>query len=216
MFNSFYSEAPGYIPDNMHKKPVPPPPTTSLINHNLDIILDKHGKKKGYSWNYGETVSLPISVDLPITIEMDAYYTSELGERPTIYTAGTLGQRFYNLVDVKSWTMNSYVPSDRAYNWVEDKVFTFPNNAPKLVYIHPDMKDKYILCEFLNFRGEQIFEKVYKEQNSVSWKIDQELSLKIPRGIYTLMIYVADEHRPELLGREEYKKLTKRYEIVVR
>ena len=44
MFRGFYSESPNYIPDNMHKKPIPPE-TVSLVKDNLDIILDKNGKK---------------------------------------------------------------------------------------------------------------------------------------------------------------------------
>ena len=33
MFNGFYTEPPTYIPDNMHKKPLPPK-TVSLVRDN--------------------------------------------------------------------------------------------------------------------------------------------------------------------------------------
>lgn len=215
MFRGFYAEPPGYIPDNMHKKPIPPK-SVSLVSDNLDIILDKNGNKKGYSWNYGETVSIPISVDIPVRIEFNAYYTYEVGEEPTLNTVGVPGQKFYNLTDVRSWVLTSYVPDTRSYIWTEEPRFTFPENGPKKVYVHPDMTGKYILTEFINFRGEQIAERVFDEVNEIQWTVDQPQSLAIPRGIYDLYIYVADAHRPDLVDRTEYKKLTKRYEIVVR
>lgn len=215
MFKGFYLEPPTYIPDNMHKKPLPPR-YVSLVKDNLDCILDKNGKLKGYSWNYGETIKLPISVKAPVRIEGNAYRTSKPGEVPRLDTQGFIGQKFYNLRDVKSWVLTSYVPSTQSYIWTEEPRFTFPENGQELVYIEPDMKDKYILVEFINFRGEQMFERVYDEVLETIWELDQTESLAIPRGIYDMYIYVGDNHRPELLGRDEYKKLTKRYEIVVR
>ena len=215
MFNGFYSEPPNYIPDNMHKFG-PPPKQVSLVGDNLDLILDKDGRMKGYSWNYGETVSIPISVDVPVRIEIDAYHTSVQGEEPTLSTVGYIGQKFYNLVDVRSWRLNSYVPDTKSYIWLEDRRFTFPENGGELVYVRPDMKDKYILVELISFRGEQVFERVYCDLNKVDWTLDRQESLDLPRGIYDLYIYVGDVPKPELLDRKESKKLTKRYEIVVR
>ena len=215
MFRGFYLEHPGYIPDNMHKRPLPPK-NVSLNNDNLDIILDKHGHKKGYSWNYGETVSIPISVKVPVRIELDAYCTEEPGEKPTVKTVGRPGQKFYNLKDVKSWVMTSYVPDDKSFIWSEEPKFTFPENGAKLVYVCPDMTGKYILAEFINFRGEQIFERIYNEVEETTWDLNQLQSLAIQRGIYDLYIYVADLRDEEDTSTGVYKKLTKRYEIVVR
>lgn len=208
MFRGFYAEPPTYIPDNMHKKPLPPR-SSSLVKDNLDIILDKEGKKKGYSWNYGETVSIPISVRLPVRIEWDAYYTDSHGKEPGITTAGNIGQKFYNLKDVRSWILTSYVPDNNSYIWTEEPRFTFPENGAQFVEICPDMRDKYILVEFINFRGEQMFERVYYGSDEIHWTLNIEQSLEIPRGIYDMYIYVGDEEN-------QYKKLTKRYEIVVR
>jgi len=208
MFKGFYAEPVSYVPDNMHKKPEPPK-TISLVKDNLDIILGKDKKKKGYSWNYGETVSIPISVDVPIKIEPNAICSVEVGEEPGFNTPGIIGQRYYNLVDVRSWTLTSFVPFSKSFIWTEDKRFTFPENGSRGVMVRPNMKDKYILVEFLNFRGEEMFERVYEEVNSVDFVIDIEKSLEIQRGIYELTIYVGSEE-------QNYKKLTKRYEIVVR
>ena len=215
MFRGFYAEPPGYIPDNMHHRPLPPK-TVSLVKDNLDIILDKNGNKKGYSWNYGETVSIPISVDIPVRIESNAYYTYEVGEEPQLSTVGIPGQKFYNLADVRSWVLTSYVPDARSYIWTEEPRFTFPENGLKKVYVHPDMTGKYILTEFINFRGEQIAERVFDEVNEINWTVNQQQSLAIPRGIYDLYIYVADAYETAIPEDRKYKKLTKRYEIVVR
>ena len=212
MFRGFYQEPPGYIPDNMHKKPLPPK-SASLVSDNLDVILDKKGKMKGYSWNYGETVSIPISVDAPVRIENDAYCSMVKGEAPTTSTYGRIGQKFYNLVDVKSWVLNSYVPSNKSFIWLEEPRFTFPENGERKVMIHPDMEDKYILVEFLDFRGEQMFERLYIGENKINWTLDIDQSLLLPRGIFTMMIYVG--YDPEDSERQ-YKKLTKSYEIIIR
>lgn len=216
MFRGFYAQPPGYIPDNMHRKPLPPK-TISLVSDNLDIILDKNGNKKGYSWNYGETVSIPISVDIPVRVEANAYYTYEIGEEPKFDTVGFPGQKFYNLADVRSWVFTSYVPDTKSFIWTEEPRFTFPENGIKKVYIHPNMANKYILAELINFRGEQIFERLYEEKNEAQWTLSQEESLALPRGIYDLYIYVGTTYNEDGTAREnEYKKLTKRYEIVVR
>lgn len=208
MFRGFYAEPPTYIPDNMHKKPLPAK-SASLVKDNLDVILDKHGKKKGYSWNYGETVSIPISVTQPVRIELDAYCINSHGKEPGITTPGRLGQKYYNLKDVRSWVLTSYVPDTGSYIWTEEPRFTFPENGPKLVYVEPDMRGKYILVEFVNFRGEQMFEDVFFNSDEMHWTLGTEESLKLHRGIYDMYIYVGDEEA-------QYKKLTKRYEIVIR
>lgn len=79
------------------------------------------------------------------------------------------------------------------------------------------MANKYILAELINFRGEQIFERLYEEKNEVEWTLSQDESLDLPRGIYDLYIYVGTTYNEDGTAREnEYKKLTARYEIVVR
>ena len=208
MFRGFYSEPLDYVPDNMHKPPIPPK-QISLVADNLDIILDKNGKKKGYSWNYGETVSIPITVDVPIRVEADAYCSDVEGEEPTIDTAGRIGQKFYNTRDMRSWVLISYAPNNMSFIWKEDPRFTFPEDGERMMVDSPNMNGKYILAEFINFRGEQMFERLYEDVNSAEFVIDITDSLNIHRGIYDLYIYVGDEEN-------QYKKLTKRYEIVVR
>lgn len=215
MFESFNHIPFGYIPDNMHKPPKMPG-HKELVLDNLDAILDKEGKKKGYSWNYGETVSIPITVNIPVRVETDAYLTDEIGVKPDITTQGYVGQKFYNLRDVKSYVMRSYVPANQSYMWMEEPRFTFPEAGPKLVMITPDMTDKYILCEFMNFRGEQMFEQSYQEVNECNFVIDHDLSLALLRGIYELNIYVGDNYDEYTTDGTEMKKLTKRYEIVIR
>ena len=206
MFDSFHNIPYCYIPDNMHLPPRPPE-VKKLTDTNLDIILDKRGRKKGYSWNYGETVAIPLTVNIPIVIEHDAYYTIEAGKAPETTTVGHIGQKFYNLKDVKSYFMVSYVPAENSYIWVQDKQFSYPENGTVLVTVEPDMQGKYILAEFLNFRGEQMFEQVYEEVNNAEFVIDIDQSLELQRGIYELTTYV---------GSEDYKQLTERYEIVIR
>lgn len=208
MFKGFYAEPLDYIPDNMHKKP-PLPKTAQIVSDSLDVIYDKYGRMKGYSWNYGETVTIPISVDLPIRIEADAYFSTIPHEEPKLTTAGHLGQKFYNLIDAVSWKLTSYVPDNKSFIWTKEPRLTFPENGARLVYLTPDMTDRYILVEFINFRGEQMFERIEEGKNHYDWSLNIDESLALLRGIYEMNIYVGDV-------KNQYKKLTKRYEIVIR
>lgn len=218
MFNSFYNIPCCYIPDNMHPK-CKPAGVRKLTNTNLDVILDKKGKFKGYSWNYGETVSIPLTVNFPIRIETDAQYTYDPDFIPGHDTQGKIGQKFYNLASVKSYFLKSYLPTEKWFMWEEESLFTYPEDGHMLVDVKPDMKGRYILAEFLNFRGEQIFEEVYYGVNSAELEINIPGSLQIPRGIYSLAIYVGTtlpEDEEEYKKVKQYKHKSEEYEIVVR
>lgn len=218
MFNSFYNIPRCYIPDNMHPR-CRPSGLKRLTGKNLDAILDSKGKFKGYSWNYGETVEIPLTVNFPITIENDAIYTYDPSEVPGHLTPGKIGQKFYNLASVESYFLKSYVPSEKWFIWEKEPVFTYPENGHMIIDVKPDMKGKYILAEFLNFRGEQMFECVFDEVNSASIDIDIPKSLAIPRGIYSLTVYVGTslpEDEEEYKKVKQYKHKSEEYEIVVR
>lgn len=219
MFDSFYNIPYCYIPDNMHPRICIPPKNLSMINTNLDAILDSKGRFKGYSWNYGETVSIPLTVNFPITIETDAIYTYEKDKAPDHFTSGKVGQKFYNLSSVESYVLKSYIASEKWFMWEKEPAFTYPEDGKMIIEVKPDMAGKYILAEFLNFRGEQVFEQVFSEVNSAKLDIDIESSLGIPRGIYSLAIYVGTtlpEDEEEYKKVKQYKHKSEEYEIVVR
>ena len=62
------------------------------------------GELTGYFWRYGETLNLEFNIDGEITIESNAMLLKIKGQEPTTVTMGKVGQRVYNIVDLRSWT----------------------------------------------------------------------------------------------------------------
>ena len=208
MFKSFEHQPVWYIPDNMHELPKNPV-SLSLNNNNLDFILDNNDptKIRGYSWNFGETCEIPISVNKQIFVNSDSYITDIINDHPTEHTEGHYLQKFYNTVDVRSWTMVDFEPTCDKYTWQEDEMLTFMNDGDMLINITPKMFGRKIVAKFLNFRKELLLKFVYEDVNDTEVIIDKETSSKLLRGVYTLEIYIEDEYRNSLVNR---------YEIIVR
>ena len=85
------------------------------------------GKLIGYYWYYGNTVSLQFNITGEIIVESDDIIYSAIGQHPTEDTAGPIGCKAYNVIDLKSWTLMSV--SEQQYNWEEDEEFTCPNSG---------------------------------------------------------------------------------------
>ena len=205
MFATFDRQPCWYFPDNMHE-PEPIPKNISMNNNSLDLIVKNH-KICGYSWDYLNTVIIPISVNTLLLVDQDAYVSDIIGDAPTIDTPGRLNHKFYNTVDVKSWTCVDFDPDKEHYIWVQDSLLSFLTGGEKEINITPNMFGRKIVCVFKNFRYEEIKTFTYEDVNDADIVIDIDFSKQLLKGIYYLEVYIEDKTE---------KTLTNKYEIIVR
>ena len=141
MFTNYEDLSSVYVPNNEKAE---------LENNKvIDLSLpkkeyDNSGKFVGYSWNYGETLTIPYSVNKVIYVEEDALVYDISGVSPSISTIGTFGQKAYNTADRKSWVCKTLDSSK--YIWEEQDEFTYPENGKKPISIKfiQDVSDKFI------------------------------------------------------------------------
>lgn len=144
----------------------------------------------GFQWKAGNSVSIKIDYRYPIGVPEQSIISYTKGEHPTLDTHGDfIGQRFYNLVDVKSWELVSYLPNDDDYLWNEDKNLVYQVNSDCKFDVEPDMEGKQVRVTLCNFRREVIKEDVFEGQNQFYWTLSPEQSKDIKQGIYYLYTY---------------------------
>lgn len=187
MFLNYQSIANNYQPNNLIKA-FP----TKFKDSKLDPVNESRpfelynakGELEGYYWRYGETLNLEFNIDGEITIEGNAIIMSGKGQSPTTETVGKVGQRLYNISDIRSYTCVAVTYGK--YIWREDEEFTYPTSATRSVYIQADdyLKDKTVEVTIYNFRMEPICTKTFVGASTVRFVIDKELSEKLVRGIY--------------------------------
>ena len=149
------------------------------------------GELTGYFWRYGETLNLEFNIDGEITIESNAMLLKSKGQEPTTVTMGKVGQRVYNIIDLRSWTCVAVTTTNK-YIWEEDDEFTYPLNSDRSVYISVNdyLKDKKAEVTLYNFRMEPICKKIYDATPTIIFPIDKELSKALPKGIYYCSVTV--------------------------
>ena len=98
--------------------------------------------------------------------------------------AGTVGQRAYNVVDLRSWTCVA-VTQDTCY-WTEDAEFTYNEEAEKKVIIPSSryLLGKKIVVKLYNFRFEEIEKQTFTGKPVIVYPITKERSEKMKRGVY--------------------------------
>lgn len=204
MFTTYDNQPDFYIPDNMHLKPLPPI-NLEVDNESLHGIC-RDGRFYGYWWKYGDSIKIPISANLTISVDSHSFIYDVPGECPSMYQPGFVGQKAYNIVDVQSWTMIRYVPETGMYLWAKDEKLTYPSNGELSLEIMPNMKGKKIVAQIVNFRKEEIFKFEFCDMNKCFIELDKEKSSKLLRGNYYLIInYETDT----------YSKQTDYYELWV-
>lgn len=193
MFLNYQSIADNYTPNNLISAFPHRPEYSKLSPVNASKPYEEYnakGELEGYFWRYGDTLNLEFNIDGEITIESDALIISGKGQSPTSATVGKVGQKYYNITDLKSYTClaNLY----NAYLWKEDEEFTYPLNADKSVYISAEdyLKDKQVEVTLYNFRLEPICKKVFKGEPTIRFFIDKELSQLLVKGIYYCSVNV--------------------------
>ena len=143
---------------------------------------DAKGNLVGYFWKYGETLNLEFDITGELTIESDAIVYKCSNDKPDNSTKGYIGQKAYNIVDLKSWTCVSIV--DKYYTWKVDELFN-PTGS-KSIYISAEdyLKDKELIFTLYNFRHEKILCNKYAGTGKLVIPITLELSKLLKRGIY--------------------------------
>lgn len=195
MFLNYHNIADNYTPNNLVKRFPTGKSYTKLCSQAASKPYEEYdikGNLIGYYWHYQQTLNLEFNIDGEITIESDALVLTTAGETPDI-AQGTINQRAYNIVDLRSWTCTAQVGS--TYVWTEDSEFTYDENGTKDVYISAEdyLKDKYVQVTIYNFRMNPIHTQKFKGSPKVILAIDKELSQKMTCGVYYCEAVVFDD-----------------------
>lgn len=187
MFLNYQNVSPNYTPNNLSKAF-----HSENVTSSLDPIeaskpyesYDAKGNLEGYFWRYGDTIKLEFNLDGEITIENDAIVCYVEGIYPTPQIEGRVGQQFYNLKDLVSYTCVGV--QSGLYQWQKDSEFTYPLESGNSVYFDATdyLADKTIEISILNFRLEPIVTQRFTGSSRVVFTIDKELSKQLVKGIY--------------------------------
>lgn len=144
---------------------------------------DAKGNIIGYFWHFGDTLNLEFNITGEVTVESDAILLTS-GVVPTKALQGYVGQRCYNLQELRSWTCVE--ASDNNYIWEEDQEFTYPEFEGKSVYVPSDdyLSDKTIDVTIYNFRYQPVYKQSFRGSSKIVFEITPELSKKFKPGIY--------------------------------
>ena len=213
MFDNFDNQSPDYIPNNMFPKI--PVRAICLDNDTIKPIY-RNCKLVGYEWDWGDKVKMEIKNQIRICIPTDSIYTYN-NEDPTTETGGIIGQKYYNLSALKSFTLQSIVSGD--FIWVQDDEFTFIDNQGIGLEVPILLKeDEQVVVQLFNFRKEMIRCDIFYVPD-FTWSLTPEESLKLVPGIYYMNIHLEtmkeDPEDPEKKISTNLR-LTNAYEIVVK
>lgn len=190
MFHKYDNLCPDYIPDNSSLRNVETNKTfedTSLV-----VVHNKKGELIGYGFNEGNSVVLDTGLSLTAEVELDALVYTEANKYPDTHTQGHLGQRAYNIVNLKSYTCfgtSSVSVLEDLYVWKEDKSFTLPLKGHQTIEITPYADYDSAIAKIVNFRGETVLDfEISCIDKSIT--IDKEMSNLLKQGVYYLEVYV--------------------------
>lgn len=169
MFDEYENLPKNYIPNNMIT--VPKSIDLVLSNNNLGIIYDNHKNVIQYSWNYGDTVNLPISPFIHINVYPRDIICEIPGQVPSkYYDLCEIGTRYYNTVDMKSWKNELVVYNPFSYLPLEEEPYNFKTHY--FLYSYKDGYDFKPLTEPVEYE----LGKYYIQDNSVVWVEDKALT----------------------------------------
>lgn len=196
MFLNYHNIADNYVPNNLinaFPTKIAPSKLNPIEASKPYEEYNTKGELTGYFWRYGETLNLEFNIDGEITIDSDALVFKNHGVVPTENTIGKVGQRAYNILDLKSFTCKGYYSGK--YVWIEDPEFTYPSNTDRSVYVSAEdyLKDKSAKITIYNFRMEPVCERITSASPIVIFEIDRELSNTLVKGIYYCKLEVFNE-----------------------
>lgn len=157
--------------------------------------LDAKGNHIGYFWRQGETLNLEFTLEGEITVEPDAFVHTDAGDEPGNLMASRPGQKYYNIVDMRSW--ECYLDGNKTV-WVEDPEFSYPESGQGLRSIYMPateyIKDKNIVVTLFNFRMEPVH-TWYPTINrtKIICSVDKDLSSSLAKGIYYCSVIVENQ-----------------------
>lgn len=190
MFDTYDNLSDNYRPGNFN--PVCPKPNNPCLKPLKPTRpyeeYNALGELVGYWWNWGDTINLDFNITGTIVVEDNALIYSAVGECPSPITIGEIGQKAYNVVDLKSWTCTAIDDTQEtiAFIWTLDEEFDNPEEGDRNIYttVAEFMADKYVSVQIFNFRMEQIAIKTFNGAQQIVFPIDKELSEKMVKGIY--------------------------------
>lgn len=199
MFENYDNLQDHYVPNNLNKA-FPEHLQYSKLTENRPNkpfeMFDDMGNLVGYFWYYGDTITLAFDITGQYTVENNAIVSTITEEAPSTSTVGTVGQRYYNIVDKNVWECTSV--NNSVYTWTElDWDETEASGLlTRDVYINASdyLNDCIYYFKIFNFRNEVVYEKAIQSNNEtnisqfVSFDIDEELSKKLMRGTYTVSL----------------------------
>lgn len=202
MFSNYQDLAANYTPNNLRYEFPILSHCSKLCSSDKTKPYEEYnveGELVGYFWNYGDTLNLDFSIDGEVTVEGDAIVLTTYNLSPDVSTKGYVGQRCYNVLDLKSWTCTS-VDKDK-YTWTLDTEFTYPSESDRSVYISAQdyLVNKDIEVTLYNFRMEPIVIKHFTGNSQVLFDIDAELSRKLVKGIYYCSMRVYDTMMSQII-----------------
>lgn len=176
-----------YVPDNTSCPVTIGASYTKLENTTNGACYENYdikGNLIGYVWNYGETLTLEFNIDGIITVESNALIFEKSGEEPLGTTIGFVGQKAYNIIDLKSWTCVAAF-SDH-FIWSTDDEFTYDDHGTNQIIVSAAdyMRDKKAKLVVYNFRHEPLIEQEFEGQTKILFEIDKELSQTLRKGVY--------------------------------
>lgn len=185
MFSNYENLNPQYHPDNRWVSL----PTDEVVYQYLLPYADYDicGGFEGYSWNYGDCLTLRVDINPIVKVEASAIIYTEAEEMPTESTVGYPLQKAYNVSDMKVWRCVSD-PDQSVYSWELVEPFKIPKNPypcqPVRLKIHKDIAQASGKANIRNFRMEIIHTVDVQGADTIEIEIDKELSEKLVKGNY--------------------------------
>ena len=193
MFNSYENLNPSYQPNNISRAL---PKVRVGFNDELPHkAYNLCGEFIGYSWNYGDTFTLNFDINPSVYVESNAIVYKESGEEPTSETVGTLGQRAYNIYDLRCWVCKTL--DQTIYNWEEQKEFSFLPSGNEddcvTLQVYKSFEGLKANVTIFNFRWEAIQSFEVVADDVISVEINKEISAKLIKGIYYCTVEVGND-----------------------
>ncbi len=198
MFDNYINQDTNYIPDNMHDRLA-----DSEIVMKYSSLAEEHdetGKLIDYKWDYGNSNNFYFTVNRVIHVPEDALLYDEVGREPRATTVGKIGQKCYNVTDIRSWTCTEIRTGrtqngvETSYIWVVDDGLVYDENDPKEVTLTPNMTDKMLVITFTDWRRETVFTRIFEGANSAVVCITDDVSKDLfIRGLYTCTVAIVSD-----------------------